>query len=264
MHRRENDYQLVDPVKEHKIICEKISNRFSLSNKSKYAFESLNVDLIFFRANKNLSTRKELNRKCLIIIDGLISKFRLSRDGKRHITSFYFPNEFVNLSSLFSDSGEYELHTHTNCIALSFQTSELATLAKSCPEWAHILWQEFAQEFAIAQEWLINLGQRTGVEQIGNLLLEIAIRSKAITDARNVEFRLPLTQIDLADTVGLSPVHTNRSLKILKSMSMLEISGRRVFIEDIHKLSNYVGFDPNYLDLNHKTLNNNIFLCRNF
>jgi DNA-binding IclR family transcriptional regulator len=65
---------------------------------------------------------------------------------------------------------------------------------------------------------------------------------------------LPLTQSDIAVTVGLSNVHVNRSLQALRRQRLIALSGRRLTILDWPRLSELAEFNPSYLQLGQRSL----------
>ena len=72
---------------------------------------------------------------------------------------------------------------------------------------------------------------------------------RAVGLASDDSYELPVTQVDLADTTGLTPVHVNRTLKELRQQGLIEIKRRRLKILDLPRLRTLAEFRPNYLHL---------------
>ena len=62
-------------------------------------------------------------------------------------------------------------------------------------------------------------------------------------------YPLNLTQVDLAECLGLTSVHINRTLKELRERRLVEFRGGRVSIHDLAGLERVAEFDPAYLHL---------------
>ncbi len=73
------------------------------------------------------------------------------------------------------------------------------------------------------------------------------LRSKAVGLTDDDSFELPLTQEELGDTMGLSTVHTNRTLQELRGKGLITSKGKRMIVNDVDKLFEFADFKPNYL-----------------
>jgi len=110
------------------------------------------------------------------------------------------------------------------------------------------LWRETLVDGAIHREWLSALGRRLAAERLALLFCEIYVRLNAVGLADNYRFDLPLTQSDVADMVGITPVHVNRSLKALRQQGVVEWRGGTAIINDWRNLARFAQFDPTYLE----------------
>lgn len=99
------------------------------------------------------------------------------------------------------------------------------------------------------REWVVNVGSRESERRIAHLFCELRTRLKAIGLTTGGSFVLPITQMQLGDTVGLSAVHVNRSLRSLREAGLVTFRGDLVQVSDINRLEAFAGFKPNYLHL---------------
>jgi CRP-like cAMP-binding protein len=111
-----------------------------------------------------------------------------------------------------------------------------------------LLWHELVS-VAIQREWLLNIGQRSAHERIGHLLLEMYLRLQTVGLTANGRCDFPLTQTDLAEATGLTPVHVNRMLQELRSEGLIELERKQLRILDVERLMNVAMFNPDYLHL---------------
>jgi hypothetical protein len=72
---------------------------------------------------------------------------------------------------------------------------------------------------------------------------------RAVGLAEGDSYELPLTQQELGDTLGLSTVHVNRSLHVLRTENLITLKNKSVTILDTESLFEFSGFNANYLHL---------------
>ena len=100
---------------------------------------------------------------------------------------------------------------------------------------------------SILRQWIVNLGARPAPQRIAHLFCELHARLKSIGQVTDGSFSLPMTQQTLSDIVGISTVHMNRSLMMLRENQMLTFKQSTVHIPNVYKLEDYAAFDPAYL-----------------
>ena len=81
------------------------------------------------------------------------------------------------------------------------------------------LWWATLVDEATLREWLVNIGARTAEQRIAHLLCEMLLRLRSVGLTNGDAYELPLTQVEIADTMGLSNVHANRMLQRLRKES---------------------------------------------
>jgi CRP-like cAMP-binding protein len=111
------------------------------------------------------------------------------------------------------------------------------------------LWRDTMLDAALYRQWLINLGRRAADQRIAHLLCEIWTRLQAIGRAQDAAYEVPITQSDLADAVGFSLVHVNKSLRRLREEGLITFRTNQVRVHDWDRLRLVAGFDPSYLQL---------------
>ncbi|XYD06748.1 helix-turn-helix domain-containing protein [Methylobacterium sp. NMS12] len=93
------------------------------------------------------------------------------------------------------------------------------------------------------------MGQREAPERLAHLICELLLRLRLVGIADEGGYDLPLTQIDLADILGMTSVHVNRTLRHLRQLDLVDFKRRRLTISDVARLKTYCSFDPAYLHL---------------
>src|SRR5690606_20024995 len=111
------------------------------------------------------------------------------------------------------------------------------------------LWSTTLVEESISREWLVSIGKRSAIERTAHLLCEICMRLSVVGQSHDARFALPLTQSELADALGLSTVHVNRTLQELRRKGLIVFQGGVVEILDFKALAEQGLFSPAYLHL---------------
>jgi CRP-like cAMP-binding protein len=143
---------------------------------------------------------------------------------------------------------DHTIATLSPCKVVHIPRSRILELTER-PAIARALWWAALVDEATLREWLLNVGAREADERVAHLLCELLLRLKLVGLVNGASYALPITQADLADTVGLSTVHINRVLQRLRAKNLIEFSHQRLVIPDVAALNAFSGFDPNYLHL---------------
>jgi CRP-like cAMP-binding protein len=114
-----------------------------------------------------------------------------------------------------------------------------------------LLWHHLV-ESSIQREWLLNVGQRSALERLAHLFVELYLRLRSVGMARGQTIDFPLTQNDLAEATGVTPVHLNRTLQELRRQGLIELRAKRLTILDLGRLKQMSLFNENYLHLDHE------------
>lgn len=112
---------------------------------------------------------------------------------------------------------------------------------------ARALWLAGLVDESALRAWTVSLGKRDAAERLAHLICELFVRLGIAGSDRTDGFDLPLTQEELGDALGLTPVHVNRVLRHLREAGLMSFKNRTVEIVDFPKLQKVAGFDPGYL-----------------
>ena len=134
----------------------------------------------------------------------------------------------------------------TSIVRISGQ--ELRAAARASPAITQAFWVYAAVDAAILARWAANL-RRDAKARMAHLLCEVGMRMEHSGQGDRSEFLFELTQSQIGDALGLTPVHVNRTFKALRTIGVLETEGRIVRIPDWPRLAAIADFDPDYLQL---------------
>jgi CRP-like cAMP-binding protein len=126
---------------------------------------------------------------------------------------------------------------------------DLQVLARERPAVGHAILVKILVEASIFREWVLNVGRRDSRMRLAHLLCELGVRLEAEGLAEDYGYELPMTQEQLADALGLTPVHVNRTLKALEEEGLIVRSKRSVSFPDWKRLRLVGDFNQRYLHL---------------
>ncbi|TDK29916.1 Crp/Fnr family transcriptional regulator [Rhizobium deserti] len=185
----------------------------------------------------------------LLILAGFAMRYKVTSDGRRHIFAYLIPGDFCDLHVALLKKMDHSIATLSPCRVAYLSPGTILELTERRPSLARALWMCSLVDEATLREWLVNLGQRSAPHRISHLFCELHERMKAVGLTDDGSFELPLTQAELSDTMGLSIVHANRSLKELREAGLVSLKNERIVIPNVRRLAEYSDFDPSYLHL---------------
>lgn len=187
-----------------------------------------------------------------LLIRGLICRYKDLSNGERQISALHIPGDFVDLHSFSLKRLDHSIATMSACEVALFPHEALTRITEEMPHLTRLLWFLTNLDAALHREWEVSLGRRNAVQRLAHLLCELHCRLEAVGLADAEGYALQLTQVDLAECVGLTAVHVNRSLRQLRERGLVEIRERRVRVLDRPGLEAAAEFRPDYLYLNRR------------
>ena len=148
---------------------------------------------------------------------GWTFSYRILPDGRRQILQFGLPEEILNHGAGIGGFATESIQALTAAAVSAMPRDQFGAAARLSPDLAHQLATHAERERLLACEHMTNIGRRSARERIANLLLELFCRvHRRLPDAPNDAVPMPLTQNIIADALGLTSVHVNRTLRSLR------------------------------------------------
>ena len=187
--------------------------------------------------------------ECQLILQGFAYRHRTLDDGQRQIMSFELPGDLCDLHGFLLGRADHAVATLTPCMVATLPHEVLADWLEARPAVARALWRGTLVDAAVFQTWLLNIGRRTARGRIAHMLCEVLQRLQAVGLAEDGGGTLPIPPAEIADALGLSVVHVNRTLRRLHGEGLITSDDEQVTIADPPGLQAAGGFDPAYLFL---------------
>lgn len=184
-----------------------------------------------------------------LVLRGWACRYKMLEDGRRQIVSFFVPGDLCDLHVYVLREMDHSIGALTPVTYAQIPREAFEAAMEGRHRVMQGLWWDTLVTAAVQREWTTNIGQRSAAERIAHLLLEMfhRLESVGLTQGNSCEF--PLTQNELADAMGMTPVHVNRMLQELRGAGLIELSSRRLVILDHDALARVAQFNPNYLHL---------------
>ena len=229
------------------VLVQKLSKNNQLDQDDVLAIQALPIHSKRVPADHRFVRDGDRPSESCLIIDGFAFRSKLTPDGQRQILSLHIPGEIPDLQSLHLHVMDHDLTTLTECTLGFIKHDALRELNQKRPNVAAALWRETLIDSAIFREWIVNVGRRPARVRMAHLLMELYERLELIGRTRNGSFELPITQIELADCLGLSVVHVNRILQQLRHEGLVATERRTFHLLDKAKVEDVGQFERMYL-----------------
>jgi CRP-like cAMP-binding protein len=214
------------------------------------AVEHLPLTIRELSAQAAIVREGERPTQCCLVIEGYACRSKTTDSGKRQILSIHIAGDIPDLQCLHLHVMDHDVTTLSRCTLAFIPHDVLRALTRERPLVAEALWRETLVDAAVFREWIVNLGRRSAASRMAHLLAEVGKRLEAVGLAEGDRFELPMTQIDLADALGLSAVHVNRVIQELRRAGMLDMRKHAVALRDVPRLKELADFDTLYLHQN--------------
>lgn len=182
-----------------------------------------------------------------ILLDGLMCRYKDLQNGERQITELHVPGDFVDLHSFPLKRLDHNVMSLVPSRIAIVPHDRIQGITETRPHLTRLLWFMTTLDAAVHREWQLSLGRRTSLARIAHMLCELHARLEIVGMTDGNSYRLPLTQVDLAECLGLTPIHVNRTLRELRSRNLVTFRSKTVTIADFAGLRQVAEFTPDYL-----------------
>ncbi|WP_368039522.1 Crp/Fnr family transcriptional regulator [Sphingomonas sp. ID1715] len=227
----------------------KLRRRDEISAEEEEALRDAVTETAELRADVTFIRRGQRLHQSTLLLSGLMCRYKDLRNGERQVTELHVAGDFADLHSFTLKTLDHELMTLTPCTIGLVPHEKLTRITERFPHLTRVLWFQTNLDAAIHREWEVSLGRRDAAARLAHLFCELQVRLEIVGMAEADGYDLALTQTDLSECVGITPVHVNRSLKLLREDGLAEFRERRVTLLDRAGLERAAEFDPGYLYL---------------
>lgn len=187
-----------------------------------------------------------------MLVDGWAARARDLANGARQITEINVTGDFIDLHSLTLRRLDHDVIALSQCTVAAVPHSKLRAITEQFPHLTRVYWFSTNLDAAIHREWVVSLGRRSALAAMAALFCELFIRLEIVGRTRGYSFDLPLTQERLAECLGMTAVHANRTIQELRARELIRLQGKVLTLLDRKGLEEVAEFSPDYLYLEQK------------
>jgi CRP-like cAMP-binding protein len=211
------------------------------------AIRALPINVRHWEAGRTVVSDGSRPTECVLVIEGFCVRAKTTVAGQRQILSIHIPGEIPDLQSLHLHRMDHDLIAVAPSTLGFISHASLRALTRANPNVAEVFWRDTLIDAAIFREWIVNVGQRPAPSRLAHTVVELRRRLAVTGRAAGDTFEMPLTQEQISEALGITPVHANRIIRQLRDDGVVDISRGRVSVLDESKLAELAQFDDRYL-----------------
>ena len=185
-----------------------------------------------------------------VMLSGYSVRHKIVSGGKRQIVAIHMKGEMVDLQNSYLGHADHSVQMLTAGKVAMIPVAEVDRIAFERPDVGRAMWIDTLVDGSIFREWIANVGRRDAKTRIAHLLCEFSLRLEVAGLGHQDDYELPMTQEQLGDATGLTPVHVNRTLQALEADGLIKrATPRSIYIGDWRKLADAGDFSSAYLHM---------------
>jgi CRP-like cAMP-binding protein len=230
-------------------LLRKLANFTALSADECQAVVDSCGDVREVAARENVIAQGDRTGGVKLLLEGFACRYKTLEDGRRQIVAYFVPGDLCDLRVFILKRMDHSIGAIAPSRIATIAPQNMLNLMHTYPTLTTALWWSTLVEEAIAREWIVNVGQRNALERTAHLFCELLYRFRAVGLNQGLSCTLPLTQVELAETLGLSSVHVNRTLQELRRQKLITLDAGTLTIQNLHALEELSFFNADYLHL---------------
>jgi CRP/FNR family transcriptional regulator len=170
------------------------------------------------------------------LLTGWVARTRPMSDGRRQILSIRLPGDLIGLRRLLVTKPATAIECLTPVTLARIERSRMEKLIEDSPDVALRVMFQLAEDERRLHNWVVALGRGAAEERIAVMLIDLDFRLNHLGLSRENTFAFPLSQQQIADHLGLTQVHVNRTLRDLRERGIATIMDGTATLYDLPAL----------------------------
>jgi CRP/FNR family transcriptional regulator len=163
-------------------------------------------------------------KRVFMLVNGSLYIYTLLADGRRQITGFMFPGDFLGIS--IDDEYAFTAEALVKSELWWFTRDAFDQFVETNPKVERELYRLAAHELAAAQAQMVLLGRKTAAERLASFFLSLLERQELVDCQTHTEFDLPMSRLDIADYLGLTKETVSRMLAHLRDRKLIRLASQ--------------------------------------
>jgi CRP-like cAMP-binding protein len=217
--------------------------------------ERQRLDQLLTYPTKTYARRKNIIREgekvddIHLVVTGLAARSKTLRSGDRQFMALLVPGDLCDVEVFVLEGMDHDIVAMTETTCVLIPAGVIEELLTESTKLTRALWWSTMTDSAVLREWIVDHGSRDAIERIAHLMCEMLVRYRIIGETTDDSFPFPLTQEEIADALGMTPVHVNRMLKQLRAEGLIDLTGKTLRVLNTKGLQRLAQFDSSYLHL---------------
>lgn len=229
------------------LFVEKLSGYGLLSGADREILENVCLNHRRFAPRHDLIREGDEPGPVFVIMEGWGCRYKLLPDGGRQILAFLMPGDFCDMHAGILREMDHSIATLTGAAVCTIPRETMEELSDRHPKIAQAFWWTQLVDEGVLRAWIVSMGRRDSIQRVAHLICELYLRMYNVGLAQDDRCEMPLTQLVLADALGLTPIHVNRVLRTLREDGVMELHGGTLVVHQPVELARIAGFDDTYL-----------------
>ena len=231
-------------------LTKRLSMFVNLGPEQRIALEAMCSTRRIFQTHDSLVREGSRPNRVYVILSGVAYRYRYLVNGRRQILGYLLPGDICDTQFLVLNECDHNVGVLCDTEVAVISLHAMMNVVVQFPTIERALQLMSITDAAMLRQWLLNVGQRDAGQKIAHFLCEMSARYRALGLSDDTgDLLLPITQIELADTIGLTVVHVNRILQGFRRVGMVNWSRHNVRILDHAELERIADFDATYFQL---------------
>lgn len=204
-------------------------------------------------APRSIAAKRDLIREgdqpgpVFVVLEGWACRYKILPSGTRQVLAFLMPGDSCDLHVGLLAEMDHSIQTITPALVATIDRIKMDVIMDRHRAVAKAMYLAQLVDEGTMRAWITSMGRRASIERVAHLMCELYLRARNIGLITQPRLSLPLSQLLLADALGMTAVHLNRVLKELRLSGAMSLQRGKLEIADPTKLIQIAGFDENYL-----------------
>lgn len=225
----------------------KLNSLADLSAADVAALEKVTANPREYQPRQDVIREGDETGPMFVVLEGWACRYKILPNGSRQIMAFLMPGDACDLHNRLLVQMDHSIQAITKAIIATVARDDMERLVDKHRNIARAMYSAQLVDQGIMRAWIVSMGRRNSTERVAHLMCELYLRAHTLGLNDGDAFALPISQLVLADALGMTAVHINRVLKELRLAGTMALNRGSVCILDPVKLVQIAGFDENYL-----------------
>lgn len=228
----------------------KVSEHATLTTADAAALRSLPFETKTLSTDEDIVSQGDEPEVAVFVISGMLGRYHTLANGDRQYLAFHLTADMPDVQSVFLRVMDHSLCAMNAAEIALFRHDELTKLFLKRPGITFALWRMTLVDAAIFRQAITNNSSRDPATRLAHFCCEQYFRARQAGLSDGDSCSLPVNQVQLGQTLGISHISINRALQRLRKDGLLELRSGRLTVYNWKSLVRLSGFDPTYLHVN--------------